>query len=142
MACNECLNLITEADGVPGCVLIRGVRGVSGPGRLTRAFGISRKHKRLPVFEPRGEGTAAAVGERTGEARKDVAEKMQRLKWNLWHGNVCRALERIEELECELESRERIGEPNQVAESVARMQGIYRGQPCFHPELRRSWNRR
>ena len=33
---------------------------------------------------------------------------------------------------------ERIGEPNQVAESVARIQGIYRGQPCFHPELRRT----
>ncbi|MBI2687071.1 MAG: DNA-3-methyladenine glycosylase [Acidobacteria bacterium] len=48
----ECLNLIAETDGVPGCILIRGVQGISGPGRLTRAFGISRAHNELPVFEP------------------------------------------------------------------------------------------
>lgn len=60
----ECLNLITEPDGTPGCVLIRALEPVegidlmrqrrpaarrvhelaSGPGRLTRALGITRAH--------------------------------------------------------------------------------------------------
>ena len=46
----ECLNLVAEPDGTPGCVLLRalepvsGLRGsASGPGRLTRAMGISRR---------------------------------------------------------------------------------------------------
>lgn len=48
---HECLNLVTQPDGEPGCVLIRALeplRGVklatSGPGRLTRAMGITRDH--------------------------------------------------------------------------------------------------
>lgn len=39
-----CLNVSAEPDGVAGCVLIRGVEGVSGPGRVTRHFGISLDH--------------------------------------------------------------------------------------------------
>jgi hypothetical protein len=34
---------------------------------------------------------------------KSVAEELQSLKWNLWHGNVGRALERIEDLQWDLE---------------------------------------
>lgn len=40
----ECLNVSCEKDGTPGCVLIRGLDIVSGPGRLTRAMGITRDH--------------------------------------------------------------------------------------------------
>ena len=58
----ECLNIVTEPDGEPGCVLIRGLaplRGIelmqsrrrricrignlmNGPGKLTQAMGITR----------------------------------------------------------------------------------------------------
>lgn len=48
----ECLNLVTELDGTPGCVLIRAVTTVSGPGRLTRQFGITRAHNAMPVIDP------------------------------------------------------------------------------------------
>jgi|YelNatPaOPRAMG01_1025707.scaffolds.fasta_scaffold00154_27 DNA-3-methyladenine glycosylase len=61
---HECLNLVAEPEGTPGCVLIRaleplcGIRLMkrrspaarrvedltSGPGRLTRALGITRAH--------------------------------------------------------------------------------------------------
>ena len=52
---------------MPGCVLIRGVEGVSGPGRLTRAFGITRAHNGLPVFESGGAITVRDEGWRPGE---------------------------------------------------------------------------
>jgi DNA-3-methyladenine glycosylase len=41
---HDCLNVSCEPKGVPGCVLIRGLDFVSGPGRLTRAMGVTRAH--------------------------------------------------------------------------------------------------
>jgi len=48
----DCLNLVAEPEGAPGCVLIRALepvcgldgRQASGPGKLTRAMGISLRH--------------------------------------------------------------------------------------------------
>jgi DNA-3-methyladenine glycosylase len=47
----ECLNLEAEPDGTPGCVLIRAVEplcgitlATNGPGKLTRALDITRRH--------------------------------------------------------------------------------------------------
>lgn len=39
---HEMLNLVVGPAGWPAAVLIRGLEGVSGPGRLTRALGIGR----------------------------------------------------------------------------------------------------
>ena len=36
------LNLVTGPRDYPAAVLIRGVQGVTGPGRLTKALGITR----------------------------------------------------------------------------------------------------
>src|ERR1700736_4936610 len=66
---HECLNLVAEPPGTPGCVLIRaaepltGIRMMkkrrprartveklaSGPGNLTQAFGITRAHNAIDV---------------------------------------------------------------------------------------------
>jgi DNA-3-methyladenine glycosylase len=71
----ECLNLVAEPDGTPGCVLIRALEPVTGlaamrharptarrleelcagPGRLTIAMAISRRHNGIDVT--RGELT-------------------------------------------------------------------------------------
>lgn len=48
----ECLNVVAEAEGSPGCVLIRALEPVAGlgdarlngPGKLTRGMGITREH--------------------------------------------------------------------------------------------------
>ncbi len=48
----ECLNVVAEAKGSPGCVLIRALEPVSGlegarlngPGKLTRGMAITRAH--------------------------------------------------------------------------------------------------
>ena len=65
----ECLNLVTEPDGLPGCVLIRAIEPLagieimqqrrsgarriedlaSGPGKLTMAMGIDRRHNGADV---------------------------------------------------------------------------------------------
>jgi DNA-3-methyladenine glycosylase len=52
----ECLNLVTEPEGLPGCVLIRALeplagieRPASGPGKLTMALGIDRRHNGADV---------------------------------------------------------------------------------------------
>jgi DNA-3-methyladenine glycosylase len=52
----ECLNFITEPDGIAGGVLIRAIepiagidRKADGPGKLTRALGITRAHNGVDV---------------------------------------------------------------------------------------------
>ena len=84
----ECLNIVAEAEGSPGCVLIRAAEPLTGvhwmrkrrpaarddrdlangPGKLTLALAITRKHNgldmtkgRLTVHEP-AEPVAFAIG--------------------------------------------------------------------------------
>lgn len=53
----NCLNVVTEVDGVPGAVLIRGVaaEGTNGPGKLCRQWGIDRTHNGLNLMDPASE---------------------------------------------------------------------------------------
>lgn len=80
----ECLNLVAEPDGTPGCVLIRALEPLcgiplmrrrrpkarsveeltSGPGRLTMAMGITRRHNGADVT--RGPLTVRAGREQPG----------------------------------------------------------------------------
>ena len=46
---HEMLNLVTGPVDHPAAVLIRGVAGVAGPGRLTRALGIGRELNGRPA---------------------------------------------------------------------------------------------
>ena len=55
---HNCFNVVTDADGVAGAVLIRALEpgegvttGTHGPGRLGRALGIDRSHNGLDLTE-------------------------------------------------------------------------------------------
>lgn len=51
---HEMLNLVTGPAGEPSAILIRGVEGATGPGRLTRALGITRRFNTLPAARATG----------------------------------------------------------------------------------------
>ncbi|MBE6690098.1 MAG: DNA-3-methyladenine glycosylase [Ruminococcaceae bacterium] len=48
------LNLVTGMEGHPEAVLIRGVEGYAGPGRVTKGMGITCADNRLPLTEEGG----------------------------------------------------------------------------------------
>jgi len=43
------LNIVTGEEGFPAAVLIRGVNGISGPGRLTKALHIAKYQNKKPA---------------------------------------------------------------------------------------------
>lgn len=51
---HELLNLVVGPPGWPAAVLIRGVDGISGPGRVTRALGIDRRLNARPAVPASG----------------------------------------------------------------------------------------
>lgn len=51
---HEMLNLVTGPRDFPAAVLIRGVAGIAGPGRLTKALGIDRRLNGAPAAPPSG----------------------------------------------------------------------------------------
>ncbi len=53
----HCLNVVTEAQGQAGAVLIRALAGTEtykthGPGRLTKALGINASHNEIDLTNP------------------------------------------------------------------------------------------
>lgn len=51
---HEMLNLVTGPEGYPAAVLIRGVEGFVGPGRVTKALGIDRRFNTRPADRAAG----------------------------------------------------------------------------------------
>lgn len=90
---HEMLNLVTGPVDYPAAVLIRGVEGAIGPGRLTRALGIDRRFNGQPAGRATGlwiedgpvapEGSAIVAGPRVGidYAGAEWAEKPWRFQW-------------------------------------------------------------
>jgi DNA-3-methyladenine glycosylase len=48
------LNIVTGPESYPAAVLIRGVEGINGPGKITRTFGITREFNNLPATKQTG----------------------------------------------------------------------------------------
>ncbi|MDP3770180.1 MAG: DNA-3-methyladenine glycosylase [bacterium] len=49
-----CLNIVTEKQDYPAAILIRGVEGISGPGRVSRHFKIHTSLNALPANHKTG----------------------------------------------------------------------------------------
>ncbi len=45
------LNFVTEREGIPQAVLIRGIDDIKGPGRVSKIVAIDKKHNRTSLFE-------------------------------------------------------------------------------------------
>lgn len=88
---------------------------------------------RLTVIEQMAKGLATAVKPPTAEgderdARLDVAEirkNLKRPKWNLWRGNVYRALQMVEDIQVDLQYLEATSENTQKLLKAAREFGGY-----------------
>mgnify|MGYP000028275910 FL=1 len=81
------LNFVTGEEGHPEAVLIRGVEGISGPGRVTKALDITVAQNRLPLFKKNGlwvadDGAPAPELIATPRIGIDYAEKEDRER--LW----------------------------------------------------------
>jgi DNA-3-methyladenine glycosylase len=62
------LNIVTREEGHPSAILIRGVSGIVGPGRVTRSLNIDMRYNHLPAqkryglwIEDRGEECPGVV---------------------------------------------------------------------------------
>lgn len=51
---HEMLNLVTGPEGYPAAVLIRGLDGLVGPGRVTKGLGIDRRFNAQPALPATG----------------------------------------------------------------------------------------
>ena len=81
------LNFVTGEDGHPEAVLIRGVEGAVGPGRVTKLLGITRADNAIPLSEDYGiwvedDGAQPPKIEKLPRVGIDYAEKKDReRKW-------------------------------------------------------------
>lgn len=58
----DCLNVVTEADGTAGAVLIRAIEPRSGAAAMRRALAAHRRRRRRPVAEQRPVARARPPG--------------------------------------------------------------------------------
>ncbi|MFA6402646.1 MAG: DNA-3-methyladenine glycosylase [Salinivirgaceae bacterium] len=45
------LNFVTEKEGIPQAVLIRGIDEIKGPGRVSKILSIDKRHNQTSLFE-------------------------------------------------------------------------------------------
>ena len=83
-----CLNVVTEHEEYPAAILIRGIEGVSGPGRLTRHFKIDKSLNGIDMtkcrelwIEDRGIKIAPSKIARTPRIGVDYAGEWKNKPW-------------------------------------------------------------
>ena len=75
-----------------------------------------------------------------GEAIRD---QIERLKWSLWHGQVDKALGKIDDLETSIEPfTRRMPGSRSIGQGVVGVAHVYREQPARDPELRGALSQR
>jgi len=89
---HEMLNLVTGPEGFPAAVLVRGVEGITGPGRLTRSLAIDRRLNAQPArpgsglhLEDDGRGIEAGLIRSGPRIGVDYAGRTwARKPWRFW----------------------------------------------------------
>ncbi len=86
-----CVNIVTEQKNYPAAILIRGVEGVSGPGRVTKYFVIDKRfnakratHASGLWIEDRGVIIKPRHVRRGKRIGVDYAEKWKDKKWRFY----------------------------------------------------------
>ncbi|MBP9855996.1 MAG: DNA-3-methyladenine glycosylase [Candidatus Pacebacteria bacterium] len=69
------LNIVTGEEGYPAAVLIRGVEGIKGPGRLTKKLGIDKKFNNLKASKK----TGLWIEDRGVRVKKSQIKKLPRV---------------------------------------------------------------
>lgn len=87
---HELLNVITGAQDHPEGVLIRGVEGANGPGRLTKLLGIDRSYNGISFFdsdiiwcEDDGFSAELTSAPRIGIAYAEKADRDRKLRFTV-----------------------------------------------------------
>jgi DNA-3-methyladenine glycosylase len=87
---HHCLNVVTEPDGVPGAVLLRGLDGLPGahgPARLCRVLGVDRRQNGLDLTAGRDlwiEGGRPRRGERIVQTVRVGIREARDLPWRFY----------------------------------------------------------
>lgn len=82
--------------------------------------------KGLPIGTGRVEVTAN---------RPNIEEELQLLKWNVWHGNVSRALERIEKLQLDLETADESENRPKLQRALREFETYIKNNRAFIPNF-------
>ena len=78
--------------------------------------------------------TSARTEDEEEEDTVDIGEELERVKWFLWHGNVVRALDTIEDIEGELDFLPRDGESQRkLLKAVREFRGYIEANQNFIP---------
>jgi hypothetical protein len=85
---------------------------------------------RLTVMQQMAKGLKAQ-GETAGSL--DITDQLDRLKWALWHGNVYKALRKIEYLEMDLEAMEESPEQRKLLKAIREFGGYIAANKPFIP---------
>lgn len=85
------LNIVTGPKGHPAAVLIRGLEGVPGPGRLTKKLGIDKRFNAVPAsrrsglwIEDRGDGDNSKIKKGPRIGVNYAGPYWSRRKWRFW----------------------------------------------------------
>lgn len=87
---HHCLNVVSETEGVPGAVLLRGLDGIAGahgPARLCRALGVDRRQNGLDLTSGEDlwiERGRPRRGERIVAAARVGIREARDLPWRLY----------------------------------------------------------